>query len=174
MSVATVSIAESNGTTPTITASITNSNMGSVDAVNLDPVANPITAGNNSFEKWQRFNVSNMGTSSAIQNLQVWASAALGTGATHKTNARTGSYGGAQTFNTGTGPLATDRSATYGYTQTMPTAAPGAANLGIGGALAGSLTATGYSDYLVTQIQLTGGAVAGATATMSYQYDEVS
>lgn len=173
MTLATVTIAESNGTTPTVTASITNTNMGSSDTVNMTiSTSTAITAGTNSFEKWQRFNVSSMGTATAIKNLKVWASAALATGATHKTNARTTSYGGAQTFNTGTGPLATDRSATYGYTQEMPTSEPASANLGISGALDGELTSTGYSDYLVMQIQTTGAAVAGKSITMNYQYDE--
>jgi hypothetical protein len=173
MGAATVTIAESNGTTPTVTASITNTNMGSSDTVNLTvSTSTAITAGTNSFEKWQRFNVSTNADGNTIKNLQVWASEALNTGATHKTNARTTSYGGAQTFDTVNGPLATDRSATYGYTQTMPTSNPGAANLGIGGSLTGEITTTGYSDYLVMQIQTTGAAIAGKTVTMNYQYDE--
>ena len=171
---ATVSVSESNGTTPTITASITNTNMGNTDAVNLVAATYPITPGNNSYEKWQRFNLTNLGGSTQIQNLKVWVSAGLGTGCTHKTNARTSGYEGAQTFDTVNGPLATDRSATYKYTQTMPTSTPGTANLGIAGTLAGALTTTGYSDYLVSQIQTTGSAVAGTTVTMSYSYDEIA
>jgi hypothetical protein len=112
-----------------------------------------------------------MGTSTAIKNLKVWASAGLGTGCTHKTNARESSYDGAQTF---AQPSATDRSATYDYTQTMPTTTPTGANLGINGSLTGELTATGKSDYLVMQIQTTGSAVAGTSVTMNYQYDEIA
>lgn len=169
---ATVEICESNKVTETITHSVTDIDMGNADDAHptLDPVASPITPGNNSFEKWLRFHVTAMGGSSKIDNLQVWGQA-LGANATHKTNARTASYGGAQTFAT---PSATDRSATYGYTQTMPTADPAAANLGIAGVLTGSLTATGYSDYLVMQIQTTSSAIAGNTTTMSFQYDETA
>ena len=175
MAPATVTIAESNGTTPDITASITNSNMGSTEAVNLDPVAYPITPGTNSFEKWQRFCVSNMGASFKIDNLKVWRTTALGANASHLTNAREASYDGAQTFDTVNGPLATDRKATYDYTETMPISVPTGANLGIGGALNGSITtATSYSDYLVHQIQTTASATAGATCTMNYQYDETA
>jgi hypothetical protein len=174
MAAATVEICESNGTTPTITHNITNSNMGSTEAVNLDPVAYPITPGNNSFEKWQRIHVTDIGTSSKIDNLKVWRTDALAAEATHKTNAREASYDGAQVFDTANGPLATDRSATYDYTEAMPTSEPTGANLGIGGALAGALTAAGYSDYLVHQIQTTASAVAGATCTMNYQYDETA
>jgi hypothetical protein len=176
MAAATVEICESNGTTPTITHNITNSNMGSTEAVNLDPVAYPITPGTNSFEKWQRIHVTDIGTSSKIDNLKVWRTTALGAEAAHKTNAREASYDGAQTFPTGAGegPKATDRSATYDYTEAMPTSTPTGANLGIGGALNGALTAAGYSDYLVHQIQTTASAVAGATMTMNYQYDETA
>lgn len=167
---ATVEICESNGAGETITHNITNTNMGSTDAAALDPVANPVTPGNNTYEKWQRVHVTAMGGSSKIDNLKVWG-AALGANATHKTNARTATYGGAQTY---AAPSASDRSATYGYTQTMPTSAPSSANLGIGGSLTGTITAAGYSDYLVMQIQTTSSATAGNTTTMSYQYDETA
>lgn len=171
---ATVTIAESNGTTPTVTAEITNTNMGSADLYDMTPSDHKILAGTNSFEKWQRFNVQDLGGSSEINNLKVWISDPLGDGATLKTNARETSYGGAQTFDTVNGPLATDRSATYGYTQTMPTETPPGANLGIGGSLGGSLTGTGFSDYLIMQIQTTGAAIAGTLVTMNYQYDEIA
>ncbi len=46
--------------------------------------------------------------------------------------------------------------------------------LGIGGALAGELTAAGSSDYLVHQIQTDAGDVVGASCTMHYQYDETA
>lgn len=164
---ATVEISETNTVSVTVTDGITNSNMGTSDSANLDPVANPVTAGNNTYEKYQRVHVSAMGGSSSIQNLQVWRSGALGGSATHKTNARTTSYAGAASFAT---PVTTASS----YTQTMPTSNPGAANLGIGGSLSGSRTTTGYSDYLVHQIQTNGADTAGSTSTMNYQYDEVA
>lgn len=164
----TVQIDEANGAGETVTANISNSNMGSVDAVNLDPVANPVTPGANTFEKWQKMHVTAMGGSSAFLNLKIWRTTALGGAATHKTNARTSSYGGAPTYAT---PTASSSSVA---TQTMPTSAPGSANLGIGGSLSGSLTATGSSDYLVHQIQTNAADTAGATTTMHYQYDEVA
>lgn len=40
---ATVEIDEANGVGETLTHNITNTNMGSTDAVNLDPVTNPLT-----------------------------------------------------------------------------------------------------------------------------------
>lgn len=166
---ATVEIDEYNGTTAaTVTHNITNSNMGSIEAVNLDPVVNPVTPGNNTFEKYQKIHVTAMGGSSSIQNLQVWRTGALGGAATHVTNARTTTYGGAAAAAT---PVATSSTAA---TQTMPTSAPGAANLGIAGTLAGTLTAVGSSDFLIHQIKTNAADTAGSTSTMNYQYDEVA
>ncbi len=165
---ATVEIDESNGAGETVTHNITNSNMGSTDAVNLDAVANPVTPGNNTYEKWQKIDVTAMGGSSQIDNLQIWRTGALGGAATHVTNARTATYGGAATYAT---PIATNSTVA---TQTMPSADPAAANLGIGGSLTGNLTSTGSSDYLVHQIQTDGGDTAGSTSTMNYQYDETA
>lgn len=164
---ATVEIDEANTVSQTLTHNITNTNMGTTDAVNLDPVANPVTPGNNTYEKYQKVHVTAMGGSSKIDNLQVWRTGALGGAATHKTNARTSSYAGAPTFAT---PVTTASA----FTQTMPSSAPGTANLGIGGSLAGNLTATGSSDYLVHQIQTNAADIAGSTSTMNYQYDETA
>ena len=166
---ATVTVSESNTSSQTITASITNTNMGSTDAVNLDPVAYPVTPGNNTYEKWQRFCVSNMGGSSAIKNLRVWRTGALGGAAVHLTNASVSSYAGADAFAT---PTATTSTVA---TLAMPTSEPVSANLGIGGSLAGSITvATTYSDYLVHQILSNAGDTAGSTSTLNFEYDEIA
>lgn len=167
---ATVEICESNTVSETVTHSITNTNMGSTDAAALDPVAYPITPNTRTYAKYQRFHVTAMGGSSKIDNLKVWRTGSLGAGGspTHVTNARTTSYGGATTFAT---PVAT---AITGADQTMPTSTPASANLGIGGSLTGSLTATGYSDYLIHQIVTDASATAGSTTTMNYQYDETA
>lgn len=166
--VATVQINEYNGVGETKSANITNSNMGSVDSANLNAVSNPIIPGDNSYEKWQKIEVTAMGGSSAIDNIKVWRTGALGGAATHLTNARESSYGGAETYTT---PVAT-ASAVAG--QTMPTSEPTGANLGIGGSLAGSLTGVGETDYLIHQIQTDVADIAGATCTMNYQYDETA
>lgn len=165
---ATVQINEYNGAGETETANITNSNMGSIDSANLVAADNPIVPGNNSYEKWQKIVVTAMGGSSKIDNLKVWRTTALGGAATHVTNARTATYGGAETY---AQPVATASSVA---TQAMPTSEPGSANLGIGGSLSGSLTGTGSSDYLVHQIQTNVADVAGASCTMHYQYDETA
>lgn len=165
---ATVEIDEANGAGQTLSHNITNTNMGSTDAANLDPVANPVTPGNRTYEKWQQIHVTAMGGSSQIDNLKVWRTGALGGAATHVTNARTATYGGAPTYAT---PVATASSVA---TQTMPTSEPGTANLGIAASLTGALTATGSSDYLVHQIATNAGDTAGSTSTMNYQYDETA
>lgn len=165
---ATVEVCESNGAGETITHNITNTNMGSTDAVNLDPAANPVTPGNRTYAKYQRVHVTNLGGSSKIDNLKVWRTGALGGAATHVTNARLAAYGGAAAY---AQPVAT---AIAGADQTMPTATPASANLGIGGALAGNLAAPGYSDYLIHQIVTNVADVAGSTTTMNYQYDETA
>lgn len=165
---ATVQINEFNTVSETKTANITNTNMGSTDAVNLDPVANPVTPGNNTYEKYQKIEVTAMGGSSKIDNLKIWRTSALGGAATHLTNARETTYGGAETFAT---PVAT---ASSKATQTMPSTEPTNANLGIGGSLTGNLTAAGSSDYLVHQIQTNAADVAGSTSTLNLQYDETA
>ena len=165
---ATVLINEYNTVGESETANITNSNMGSADSANLDAVANPVVPGENTYEKWQKMEVTAMGGSSQIDNLKIWRTGALGGSAVHVTNARIATYGGAESFAT---PIATDSTVAD---QTMPSAEPATANLGIGGALAGDLTAVGLSDYLVHQIQTNVADIAGSTSTMNYQYDETA
>ena len=165
---ATVQINEFNTVSETKTANITNSNMGSTDAVNLVAADYPVVSGENTYEKYQKIEVTAMGGSSKIDNLKIWRTTALGGSAVHLTNARETSYGGAESFAT---PVATDSTPA---TETMPTTEPTDANLGIGGALAGELTAAGSSDYLVHQIQTDAGDVVGASCTMHYQYDETA
>lgn len=165
---ATVSISESNGAGETVTASITNANMGNTDAVNLNPVTYPVTPGNRTYAKYQRLNVTNMGGSSAIQTLKVWRTGALGGSATHLTNAGETTAYSAKTYAT---PVT---SAIADVDNAMPTSEPTGANLGIGTSLAGVLTDVGYSDYLVHQIVTDAGDIAGSTSTISFQYDEVA
>lgn len=177
---ATVTVTEQNGTAPgTRTDSITTTNMGSTDAVNLDPSTYPITAGANSYEKWQRFRVTVAGGSSQIKNLKIWASAVLATAATLYTNAATtkATYLNPTSSSAYRDPVAT---ASTAATYTMPITTPASANVGIQGNiyaenyinLAGTLPAS--SDYFVTQIKTSSDAVAGTTVTMNYQYDEIA
>lgn len=165
---ATTEVCESNGAGETITHSISNANMGSVDSAALDPVVNFMTPGNRTYIKYQRLHCTNMNGSSRLDNLKVWRTGALGGSATHVTNARLTSYAGALAYAT---PVAT---AVTTVDQTMPTSVPATSNLGVGGSLSGGITAAGYSDYLGHQIVTNGADIAGSTSTMNYQYDETA
>jgi len=164
---ATVQINEYNDVGEVKEANITNSNMGDVDDPNLDPVANPVIPGENTYEKYQTLEVTAMGGSSAIDNLKIWRTGALGGSAVHMTNARIADYAEKSYVQ----PIKTDSTQAD---QAMPTSEPVSADLGIGGALAGSLIAAGESDLLIHQIQTDAGDVAGSTSTMNYQYDETA
>lgn len=166
---ATVEIDEQNGAPAgSTTHNIGDTDMGTTDEANTDPVANPVAPDANTMEKWQKLDVTAMGGSSAIDNIQIWRTGSLGGSALHVTNARTSAYGGAETY---VQPTVSDSTIA---TQTMPSSDPAAANLGIGGSLSGQLTSTGQSDYLVHQIQVDAGDDAGSTSTMNYQYDETA
>ena len=167
---AVITVDERNGTDPgSETNGISTVNMGSVDESDLVAADNPIIASDSvhAYEKWYKMAIA-INDANKIDNLQVWQSTALDAAAELLTNARTTSYGGNETYTTpttGTSSVATE---------TMPLTDPGAANLGIGGLLAGSLVANGQSDYLICQYQP--GAAHGpgdiTTMTMHFQYDE--
>ena len=84
-------------------------------------------------------------------------------------SATTASYGGTSTFATPT------TTADAQANNAVPIADPGAANIGFTGSLTASLTATGYSDFIVLQASITSAAGAGATQTKEFRlkYDEV-
>ena len=165
---ATIEICESNGAGETVTHNLTNTNMGNTDAANLNPVTYPVTPGDKTYIKYQRMHLTALGGSSAINNLKIWRTGALGGAATHETNARTAAYAGALTY---AQPV---KVAVSTVDQTMPSSVPASANLGIGGSLAGSLTGAGYSDYLGHIISTNAADIAGSTSTISYQYDETA
>ena len=168
---ATVEIDERNGTSPgTLSHNIANTNYGTTDAVTLDPIAFPITPGGNSFQKWQQWHVTAMGGSVAVKNLKYFATApAVNT--THKFNGNTvqGSYDTTKKTVYET-PDQTDGDAP----NSVPTAAPGTANIGIAGSLTGQLIAAGSSDFVVSIITTTVSATAGTTLTVTFRYDEIA
>ena len=159
---ATFSWQESNGASETVSTP-TNLNFGSTDATDLTPLSYPITAGNNSYEKYVRAKFT--GTFSKIDNIQFWKSAgAYVTGESIKWSGTTTSY---------TQPTASTSSVA---TASVPTSDPGTANVSIGGSLSGSITTSGgMTDYIVLQLQTTTSTPAGAvnTKTFTLTYDEV-
>ena len=103
-----------------------------------------------------------------IENLQIWKSAGTYvTGESISTNLATSGYSQAS-YST---PTSADSTVA---TNPMPTSDPGQANLGIGGSLSGSLTAAGYSDYWVMQMDTTAQSPPGDVnqKTFTIQYDE--
>jgi hypothetical protein len=127
----------------------------------VDYTSYPITAGNNSYELFIRGHWT--GTFSSVNNVQFWNSAGgPDTGISIKSK---GTVTGYTTPTTAVSTIAT---------ADVPTGDPGTANVSIGGSLGGSLTAAGYSDYVVMQMQTTTGAAAGDTSTYTFtlQYDE--
>jgi len=163
---ASVQIDESNGSGETVTSNISNSNMGSLDAPNLTPANDPIIPGNYSYAKYQRLHVTNMNGSSKIDDVRIWRDGDLGGDCQHLTNARTSSY----SQKTYAQPVA---AAIVGVDQAMPTADPGSANIGIGGDLAGALTAIGFSDYIIHQLLTGANDIEGADPDFNIKYGEI-
>lgn len=140
-------------------------------AVPADYSTNVITAsdavnGGNSYELWFRGHWT--GTFNTVTNLKFWQSAAFSpaTGITVK-------YACTATFAT---PTANTSSVTTGQTSTttIPTSTPGSSNIGIANSLSGTLSAAGYSDYIVLQIHGGTTVAPGDTslATFTLSYDE--
>jgi hypothetical protein len=175
---ATIDVCESNGATETITHTLAvepalATSVGSIDAPNLDPVANRLTPGANSYEKWQRVHVVALGGAAAIRTLKVWAEGTLSPNTTHQYN---GSLSQA-TYDTANHKQTVYAQPTTTATRTpelMPTSEPASPNLGIGGSLTGALTAPGYSDYVVHQVRTTASATVGATISLVFGYEEVA
>lgn len=121
----------------------------------------PITAGNNSYEVFLRGHF--YGTFNKAQNVQFWKSAgALGAG-----ESLYWKDGGVEAY---TQPLVTAVLTNV----VVPTADPGSSNVSINSSQASSLSAAGYSDYIVLQLRTTTASEAGDTElfTFSIQYDE--
>ena len=164
---ATCVIDEYNGAGETEEDNITNINYGSIDSPNLTVSGNEITAGQNSFEKWNKMAFT--GTFNTVDNLKIWKN--TGDYKTEEgidTNAREASYGGAETY------VQPTQTTSVIATEVMPVTEPSGANLGIGGSLGGQLAAPGDSDYLVTQLQTGSNTPAGNLnqKQFTYQWDE--
>jgi len=172
---ATVELDEMNGASPGVeTADVSNVNFGSTDAAELVPASYPITAGADahSYEKWLRLHVTELGATTSIDNIKVWVSNLGGgykTGEGLSTNAKTSGYS-ASSYPAG-GPVNTDSAAAV---SAMPESEPIGPNIGIGGSLSGALTAAGYSDYIVIQLDVTASTPSGSLnqKTLTFQWDE--
>jgi hypothetical protein len=130
--------------------------------------SSPIQAGNNSFEKWQYGHFS--GSFNQISS-GLWAHTAtsFGTGLTLK---------GVVTSTYTTPATATNANLTVNMTSAIAIGSGQAVNFSTTGPYAASptstLSAAGYTQYLVCQLQTTTSAAAGDTAqvTLTLQYNE--
>lgn len=159
---ATVQISESNGAGQTVTDNISTSHYGTSDAANIAAATTqPITPGNNSFEKWQRLKWQS-GSAVQIDVIRIFQS-------TGTTPANT-TYKGSQDTGTPSNPTyATPTASTSTVAvNTIPTADPAAASI------SGTLTGSGqYSGYWVHQVQPNSSAVDGLTTNViSYRWRE--
>jgi len=84
-------------------------------------------------------------------------------------SASTGSYTGTSTYATPTSAL--DAKASHA----MSLAEPATQNVGVAGSLTGSLTTSGYSDFIVVQASITSAAQAGAVQqkVFTLEWDEI-
>lgn len=147
----------------------TNLNLVSTPSgVDVDPGSNPITAGSNSYELFVRGKFTTPFT--AITNIRFYKS-----GGTYKTGELV--YFAGSWPNSGSNstywvpPVATDSPWATG---SIPATLPASANVSIGNSVTGSLTSTGYSDYIVLQMRTTTSTPAGSTnqKTFTMVYDE--
>lgn len=163
---ATVFLSESNGAGAVVTDNVANMNFGGADVPNLVAATHPIvraTAGQSySFTKYFRVKVAALGDSVLIQNLKRWKTAG-----TYNQNEILIALGAAPAYAT---PVQTVLSG-----NTIETAEPASANVGIGGAFAGQINAApAYSNYSPMQMHINSLTPIGAigTITIIWQYDE--
>ena len=173
---ATFEFDESNGAGQTVTHNVTNVNWKNIDDTTTAYTASPITAGNNSFEKWQNGHFS--GTFNQISaGLFAHTATAFGAGLTLKgpptMTSDTTDLAYATPSTTTNANLTTDMTSVIAigsgvavwFGATSPTAAGKAATM---------TTNPCYTNYLTTQLQTTGSAGAGdtATVTLTLEYQE--
>lgn len=166
---ATVAISESNDTTPTVTTPITRSDWLSADSVGTSdkratyPITLPGAGYTYSYEKWHRLYVSAMGGSSTIDGIRHYLYGSVTSGWEIQTSAATSPTSN-KTYDTTNGP---ETSAFTECPNAMPTVDPATATI------YGSLTAAGYSGYVVCQARVGTSATAGqGLIGLVYKYNE--
>ena len=157
---ASITWSESNGAGESVTDSLTNLNYGSADTPNLTPADNKITAGNYSYEKYNRIKVG--GTFTELTDMKLWkSSGAYGTGEVINAIAN-------QTYAT---PVAT---ASSKATSAIPTAVGSALTIQSTEADTSKFATTGYSKYFVTQMATSASTPPGVVAqkVFTFQWSE--
>lgn len=167
---------EANGAGETVTHNRSESNWKNIDDSTTAYSSSPITAGNNSFDKWQYGHFS--GTYNQILG-GLWAhtATAFGTGLTLM--ASKSMTADADRLAYATPSAATNANLTYDATAVTAIGSGKTVYFGpTGPATAGKAASTtsnpAYTNYLTTQLQTTGSAAAGdtATVTMTLRYQE--
>jgi hypothetical protein len=153
------------GTTSLLGASGNLVNFKNIDGLGTTNYAtNPVPAGSNSYELWLRGNWG--GTFNNIYDVRFWMSTDFSPNTGLTVRAKTNGQTSYQQPTNATSSLATS---------IVSTSDPGTANVSIGGSLSSSLSSSGFSDFIVLQLQTTTNAPAGDTslATFSMSYVEV-
>src|SRR3990167_4831018 len=173
---ATFEFDESNGAGETVTHNVTNANWKNIDDTTTAYSASSITAGNNSFEKWQNGHFS--GTYNTIlSGLFAHTAGAFGAGLTLKgppamtsdttdlAYATPSTTANANLTTVMTSVIAIASGVAVWFGATSPTAA---------GKAASSTANPAYTNYLATQLETTTAAAAGDTvsATLTLEYQE--
>lgn len=139
-------------------------NFKNIDSIGTSDWANyPIPAGLNSYEVFLQGHFT--GVFSAIYDFRFWMSQDFAPNIGLTVRAKTTQQVYAQPTNL-TSSLALD---------VVSTSDPGTPNVSVGGSLSSSLTTSGYTDYIVLQLQTQNNAPAGETslATFSFSYIEI-
>lgn len=168
---------EANGAGQTFTHSRTECNWKNIDDSTTTYSSSPITAGNNSYDKWQAGHLS--GTFNQISNgFYDHTAGALGTGLTLKGAPTMTADGNKLTYatpsTTANANLTKDLTTVNG---SFPSGAPVVwfgATSPTGTKTASTTSNPAWTNYLTTQLQTTGAAAAGdtATVTITLRYDE--
>lgn len=163
--VATARLDEANLATESVTTDVSNCNFGNTDSPDLTPASYPSTAGQYSFDKWWFMYFS--GAFNQIDNLQVWMTGSIDSETYYESSLTTSGYS-EPTF-----AAPTTSNSTFAQ-YSIATEDPTNPNLGFGGSLAGNITATGSSDYMVSQFSSDATAAPGDVTqkTFYFQYDE--
>lgn len=152
------------GSTQLLGASGNLVNFKNIDAIGTSQYdTQPIPAGSNSYEVWLRGFFS--GTFNAIYDIRFWMSTDFSpnTGLVVKAKSN-----GQQSY------LQPTNATSSIATSTVGTSDPGTRNVTTSGSLTSSILATGYTDFIVLQLQTQSNAPAGDTslATFSLSYIE--
>ncbi len=168
---AIIELDEVNGAGLVLRHGILHTAFGSIDAYELDEVANSLALNSNSYEKWQQVHVPDLMGSAAVKTIRYWSGTPRPAGSAFVFNGHLTQASYDTTKKTTAGQPGTGIGNTPNH---VPAAAPTSANIGIGGVLVGSLTAPGSSDFIVAQIRLDGTVTQSAVPVVNYDVDDIA